>query len=115
MDYIHVYIHACMHVCINIRTFSLSFGKTLIVPKLENKVFRLLWVCMWCAIMYACGEYMWRVHVVFVYVVCVLMRVRSLLMHSQTKCSVHVVSMHLNKSKKKHELRRNMLNNVMHE
>ena len=75
MDYIHVYIHACMHACINIRAISLSFGKTLIVPKFEKKVFRLLWVCMWCGIMYACGEYMWRVHVVFVYVVCVFMYV----------------------------------------
>ena len=76
MDYIHVYIHTymyvrtyvrmyvCMHVCINTRAFSLSFGKTLIVPKFEKKVFRLLcvyvvcdYVCMWCI-------YVWCVHMV---------------------------------------------------
>ena len=40
----HARTHACMYVCINTRAFSLSFGKTLIVPKFEEKVFRLLCV-----------------------------------------------------------------------
>ena len=60
MDYIHVYIHTCVYV------------RTLIVPKFEKKVFRLLcvyvvcdYVCMWCM----CGVCIWCV--VFVYVVCV--------------------------------------------
>ena len=30
---------------------------------------------MWCAIIYACGVYVWCVHVVFVYVVCVFVYV----------------------------------------
>ena len=86
---IHTYIHVrtyvrtyvCMHVCINTRAFSLSFGKTLIVPKFEKKVFRLLcvyvvcdYVCMWC-ICVVCAYGVWCVHVVFVYVVCVFMYV----------------------------------------
>ena len=105
MDYIHVYIHTCVYV------------RTLIVPKFEKNVFRLLcvyvvcdYVCMWC-ICVVCAYGVWCL---CMWCVCVFMRVRSHCI-PKSNISFHVVSMGLNKSKKKHELRRNMLNKVMHE